>query len=156
MLTGVMRLPGCPFDSVWCLVCELCRLTVDWVDSRCPLSFVFLGGARRLQLSPCHTRITALQSAHTQHAACGSCGLTSDRQCEIRFRTLRCDLFKCLVMVKNASNLAGFTHICMCHIVLPFAAMRGLCCFLCVTPEIEVQRCTAVICSWCKRAHVSL
>ena len=23
---GVMRLPGCPFGSAWCLVCEVCRL----------------------------------------------------------------------------------------------------------------------------------
>ena len=49
VLIGVMRLPGCPFDSAWCLVCEVCRLTVDWVDCRCFLSFVFLGGARRLE-----------------------------------------------------------------------------------------------------------
>ena len=56
VVTGVMRLPGCPFDSAWCLVCEVCRLTVDCVDCRCFLSFVFLGGARRLELSPCNTR----------------------------------------------------------------------------------------------------
>ena len=50
-----MRLPGCPFYSAWCLVGEVCRLTVDCVDCRCFLSFVFLGGARRLELSPCNT-----------------------------------------------------------------------------------------------------
>ena len=55
LLIGVMRLSGCPFDSAWCLVREVCRLTVDWVDCRCFLSFVFLGGARRLELSPCTT-----------------------------------------------------------------------------------------------------
>ena len=27
----------------------------DWVDCRCFLSFVFLGVARRLELSPCNT-----------------------------------------------------------------------------------------------------
>ena len=27
----------------------------DWVDCRCFLSFVFLGVARRLELSPCHS-----------------------------------------------------------------------------------------------------
>ena len=26
VLIGVMRLPGCPFGSAWCLVCEVCRL----------------------------------------------------------------------------------------------------------------------------------
>ena len=45
---------GCPFDTAWCLVCELCRLTVVWVGCRCFLS-LFLGGARRLELSPCNT-----------------------------------------------------------------------------------------------------
>ena len=55
VLIGVMRLPGCPFDSAWCLVCEVCRLTVDWVDCRCFLFFVFLGGARRSGLSPRNT-----------------------------------------------------------------------------------------------------
>ena len=58
VLIGVMRLPGCPFDSAWCLVCEVCQLTVDWVDCKCFLSFVFLGGARRLELSPCNTTRT--------------------------------------------------------------------------------------------------
>ena len=60
VLIGVMRLPGYPFDSAWCLVCEVCRLTVDCVDCRYFLSFVFLGGARRLELSPCST-ITAIK-----------------------------------------------------------------------------------------------
>ena len=31
-----------------CLVYEVCRLTVVWVDFRCFLSFVFLGGASRV------------------------------------------------------------------------------------------------------------
>ena len=52
VLIGAMRLPGCPFDSAWCFVCEVCRLTVDWADCR---SFVFLDGARRLERSPCNT-----------------------------------------------------------------------------------------------------
>ena len=26
VLIVVMRLPGCPFGSAWCLVCEVCRL----------------------------------------------------------------------------------------------------------------------------------
>ena len=45
VLVGVMRRLGCPFDGAWCLVCELCLLTVDWVDCGCflRLSFVFLG-----------------------------------------------------------------------------------------------------------------
>ena len=30
----------------------------DWVDCRCFLSFVFLGVARRLELSPCNTRMS--------------------------------------------------------------------------------------------------
>ena len=55
LLIGVKLLPGYPFNSAWCLVCEVRRLTVDWVDCGCFLSFVFLGGARRLELSPCHT-----------------------------------------------------------------------------------------------------
>ena len=29
----------------------------DWVDCRCFLSFVFLGVARRLELSPCNTAV---------------------------------------------------------------------------------------------------
>ena len=40
VLIGVMCLPRGPFDSVWCFVCEVCRLTVGWVDCRCFLSFV--------------------------------------------------------------------------------------------------------------------
>ena len=55
VLIGVMHLPACRFDIAWCLVSEVCRLMVDWVDCRCFLSFVFVGGARRLELSPCHT-----------------------------------------------------------------------------------------------------
>ena len=47
------------FDSAWCLVCEVCRLKGDWVECRCFLSFVFLGGARRLELSPCDTIVRA-------------------------------------------------------------------------------------------------
>ena len=47
---SVMRLLGYPFDSAWCLVCEVCRLTVDWLDCRCFLSSVFLGGARRFSM----------------------------------------------------------------------------------------------------------
>ena len=31
----------------------------DWVDCRCFLSFVFLGVARRLELSPCNTMGTS-------------------------------------------------------------------------------------------------
>ena len=54
---------GCPFDSAWCLVSELCRMTVVWVDYRCSLSFLFLGGARRLELSPCNNIVCLLQAA---------------------------------------------------------------------------------------------
>ena len=35
-------------------------MTVVWVDCRCFLSFVFLGGARRLELSPCNTVCAAI------------------------------------------------------------------------------------------------
>ena len=56
VLICVIRLPGCPFDSAWCLVCEVCQLTVYWVDCRCFLSFVFLAGARSFELSPCNTK----------------------------------------------------------------------------------------------------
>ena len=72
VLIGVMHLPGCPFDSAWCLVCEVCQLAVDWVDCRCFLSFVFLGGARRLEISPrntpypCHITASRL-TLQTQH-----------------------------------------------------------------------------------------
>ena len=59
VLIGVMRLPACPFDSAWCFVCEVCRLTVDWVDCRCFLSFVILGGDRRLEISSCNTTALA-------------------------------------------------------------------------------------------------
>ena len=55
VLVGVMRLLDCPFDGAWCLVCELCLLVVVCVHCRCSLSFVFLGGAKCLQLCPCNT-----------------------------------------------------------------------------------------------------
>ena len=35
----------------------------DWVDCRCFLCFVFLGVARRLEISPCNTR------SHVHHAS---------------------------------------------------------------------------------------
>ena len=61
-LIGIMRLPGCPFASAssGCLVSEVCWLMVDWVDCRCFLSLVFLGGARRLELSPCNIALCRL------------------------------------------------------------------------------------------------
>ena len=40
VLVGAMRLLGCPFDSTWCLVCEVCRLAVVWVYCRCFLSLL--------------------------------------------------------------------------------------------------------------------
>ena len=55
--TSVATAAGRPFDSAWCLVCEVCevcRLTVDCVDCRYFLYFVFLGDARRSELSPCN------------------------------------------------------------------------------------------------------
>ena len=59
VLICVMRLDSRAALSMaacaWCLVCELCRLTVIWVGCRCVLSFVILGGARRLELSPFNT-----------------------------------------------------------------------------------------------------
>ena len=66
VLIGVMRLPGCPFDSAGCLVCQVCRLTVDCVDFRCFLSFIFLGGARRLELSPCVTQTISQAVPHAK------------------------------------------------------------------------------------------
>ena len=59
---------GCPFDSAWCLVCEVCRLTVVRVDCRCFLSFLFLGGARRFKLSPCNTLEPCTHVKCTWHA----------------------------------------------------------------------------------------
>ena len=50
---------GCSFDGAGCLVCELCRLMVVWVDYRYYLFFVFLGGARYLYLSACNTASAA-------------------------------------------------------------------------------------------------
>ena len=58
MLHGVMRLPGCPFGCAWRLVCEVC-----WsrrLGCRCFQSFVFLGGARRLKISPSNTSLERL------------------------------------------------------------------------------------------------
>ena len=74
VLIDVMRRPGCPFDSAWCLVCELCLLTVVWIDCRCFLSFVFLGGAKRLGLSPCYTEkaTPARHRPERQHNACAN------------------------------------------------------------------------------------
>ena len=56
--------PGLLFRYCWCLVCELCLLTAVWVDCRCVLSFVFLGGARRMELSPCNTEMTEETHLH--------------------------------------------------------------------------------------------
>ena len=72
VLIGVMRLPRGPFDSAWCLVCEVCRLTVDCVDCRCFLYFLFLGGARRLELSPFNTERHQDKSHHTLRDAFAS------------------------------------------------------------------------------------
>ena len=62
----------CPCNRAWCLVCELCRLAVVCVDCRCSLSFVFLGGSRRLELSPCNTPACisrhAMKDLHLLHA----------------------------------------------------------------------------------------
>ena len=38
----------------------------DWVDCRCSLSFVFLGVARRLEISPCKTRSGLPERSETQ------------------------------------------------------------------------------------------
>ena len=60
----------------------------DWVDCRCFLSSVFLGVARRLELSPCNTEVQAINDGDHRHgleaggrppdalagAACGCCG----------------------------------------------------------------------------------
>ena len=77
VLIGVMRLPAC--DSAWCLVCEVCRLTVDCVTAcRCFLSFVFLGGARRLELSPCNTILCFALATHPG-AAFHACSVSEGR-----------------------------------------------------------------------------
>ena len=47
-----------------CLVCELCLLAVVCVDLGCALSFVFLGGARCLELSPCNTATVRSDAVH--------------------------------------------------------------------------------------------
>ena len=43
-----------------------CVGRVDWVDCRCFLSFVFLGGARRLELSPCNTPMKDMPTASSK------------------------------------------------------------------------------------------
>ena len=43
-----------------------CVGRVDWVDCRCFLSFVFLSGARRLELSPCNTHERVIAAAHIE------------------------------------------------------------------------------------------
>ena len=47
-----------------------CVGRADWVDCRCFLSFVFLGDARRLELSPCDTTRTHLQKMHAHLHTC--------------------------------------------------------------------------------------
>ena len=70
---------GYSFDRAWTLVCELCPLKVVWVDCGCFLSFGFLGGASRLELSPFHTIIMptakpdAASSPQTRHMHAGMC-----------------------------------------------------------------------------------
>ena len=54
----------------------MCRLMVDWVDCRCFLSFVFLGGARRLGLSPCNTE-TATHAWHLEGKSTTKPGTTT-------------------------------------------------------------------------------
>ena len=55
VLVGAMRLLGCTCHGAWCLVRDLSLLAsvlmVVCVDCRCSLSFVFLAGARCLELS---------------------------------------------------------------------------------------------------------
>ena len=66
----VMCLLGCPYGSAWCLVYEVgvsagpIGLIVGVF-----LSFVFLGDARRLELSSCNTQTPCSQPAiaQTQH-----------------------------------------------------------------------------------------
>ena len=69
-LVGVMRLLGCPFDGAWCLFVELCLLAVVCVDCMCSLSFVFLGGAGCVELSPCNTRICQHACAQSWENTC--------------------------------------------------------------------------------------
>ena len=69
-LIGLIRLPDCSFDSAWCLVAEVCRSTVDCIDCRCFLSFVFLCGARRLELSPCNTASCVTSMLLRPHQPC--------------------------------------------------------------------------------------
>ena len=88
VLIGVVHLPGCPFDSAWCLVCEVRWLTVDWVDCRCLLSFVFLGGAGRLELSPCKTGRAHVLSAEHFIVACTGKGMSNSFTCHACSRSL--------------------------------------------------------------------
>ena len=82
VLIGVLRLPCCPFDCAWRLVSEVCRLTVDCVDCKCFLSFVFLGGARRLELSPWNTRHSRRHSYPLgARATLARCGQVAVPQC---------------------------------------------------------------------------
>ena len=61
-----------PSDSPWCSVCGVCRLTVDWVDCRCFLSFVFLGGGGLSELSPCDTE-KATEARHPPERQYNAC-----------------------------------------------------------------------------------
>ena len=65
MLVGVMRLLGCPFDGAWYFVSELCLLAVVCVYCRSSPSFVFLGGARCLEVSLYNTGLGTVHSSVT-------------------------------------------------------------------------------------------
>ena len=73
------RLLGCSFDGARCLVSELCRLMVVWVDCRYYVCFVLPGGARCLNLSACNTAAAATLRnwPPNQHRPAGSATLSS-------------------------------------------------------------------------------
>ena len=104
VLVGVMRLLGCSFDGAWSLVCELCLLAVICVDCRCSLSFVFLGGARCLELSPCNT----LTSRQTKVLSATTCACTHNRS----HAHTALSSVRVLVRDVNSSldNLCSFAH----------------------------------------------
>ena len=89
VLIAVMRLDSWGAVSIvlgaWSVSCVDGRSgLMVWVDCRCFLSIVFLGGARRLELSPCNTS-NYCRMAYS-HVICSLFGISDVYYCDLSAR----------------------------------------------------------------------
>ena len=136
------------FNSAWCLVCELCRLTVVWVlgescllcssASAVPGVWSFLSW--RKQSKPSNTQESKQQSTQQRTTARSSADLTKPNQNPAQKDTVMLHISFCVKSYRSvwdgASRATAQLHTC---VVLSFEAMPGLCCFLRVT-QLYVRR----------------